>query len=574
MAALTLDKVLSQVASVSEAQTSALKNAAAEKFTVGASIYANSHENPLTGDAEYRTVQSMAESLASGADAANMADVFAQSMGLKGKEAITVAVGQKMQESFQKSIQLGKQIDELESQTFLDNPLQWLSTQILGNPLYNQHNAEVKTFNNLNQGMQDLNARAQQFAQTAVSTAPGLSVEAQKTKVDALQNKLASMRTELDSTSHLYNAEAYSLLASAEGHTLQSLLQAKSLQYEAVRLKLAQDAAARAQESADGKADTTDEDAILQYYQAGHMSWFGKEDKVADTKTLFRLYNSKGNPASARIRALVEKGMTLMAAPMDQELSGSFGTSPVDSYNNIAAVNIPMAPAAKQTYEALILPAVREAMNPEVAKTLKTPEERMNYVNTTTSKLVASYTSNVQDKDGTNPFLIQPLATFATKDGATHSEVTKTQLWKKVFAPAIGNGGLKTLDHQELFDLTKAAIDKKLVSADQAATDLAAIVGYSSALNASLKQFRRFGLPEIGNLPYSTSLVLYDWSTAAGAAPLGLGAAMGSNLIKRDMVNLKNANSIKQALLIATTFKAKLQESFGMDVLVAPKKGK
>lgn len=574
---LTLEQVLQQVGQFSDAQTQNLRNKAAEQFTAAANIKANAMSNPLSVDAEYRTVQSMAETLAAQAAAGNESIDFAVALGLRGEEALTVKAGLDMQQSFQQALALGKQIDQIESQSFFDNPLEWISNRVIGNPIYQEHNAAVKKFNTINDGMNAMNARAQQFAQTAQSTMPGLSVEAQKTKVDALNSKLAQMKNELHVASNQFNAEAYSTLAAADGLQLRSILEAKSLQYEATRLALQKEANDRAAVAATDKTDKTEEDAILQYYQAAHLNWYGKEDTTADVKTLMRLYAAKGNPASDRVRALVEHGMQLMSMPMQdagQELQGSFGFTPATAYNNIAAAKIPLAPAAKQTYESLILPSVQTAFDPVVGKDLKTPEQRMAYVNQQVIKRVADYNSLINDKDKTNPYIIQPLKFFTSTDGSQHKEVTKTQLWQKVFAPAIVQGKLVETNHQEIFNLTAAAIEQKIVSADQAAADLATIVGYSSALNASLKQFRRFGLPDIGELPYTVRVQYKDPDIVGVTATiLGMPAVTSSPEDMFIKVNLKNGNEIKRALLLTTSAKARLQDMLGMPV-TSGKKGK
>jgi len=565
-------------------------------------LNALSKNSPVLGDENNVTPAALAESNMYKAGASNQANAFAAAAGLVGDKNIMLSIGNKMQEALLKTEITGKQLDEIESMSFFDNPLAWISNQIIPNKAYAEHNSAVHEFNRLDKGATALNNLAQEYALTSQSTVPGTTVETQRGITQAAINQLAHKNAALNIESIKHNSAAMGSLIAANQYTLQGELHKYSAKQEYDRLVLSAEANDKA--AAAVAEGSVEDDALLDAYLLGHEILMGKAAAPVDKKTLTMwMRNPAMYPAAGEF---IRKGLSVAGLDPSNELYGAYGPTPGDAWVTLNATRATLVPAAMNTVEKLIYPVSQVLLNdPEVAKQYKTPEQKKQFINEQVAIKVAEFNKVVDDKITNNPFVIPSIASLAKPDPSSpltatgHKIVTGTELYKKVLSPAITAGLLQKTSHQELFDVVVAGVKSGKISNDVAAVELATIVSYATTINARKNQFLRMGIQTPST--YNAALVLYNFKeeanaaavTAAGVAPavaltgVGAPAAFGAATIvtgvagmnvndivtKTKVFDLRSANSVKAALL-ASGKGVPTQMLDSIKNLFAPKKGK
>lgn len=486
-AGVSISDLLSNLATSLAAVNNAGNLAVLEDVQAAQTLLEAAKSSPQTGDAQYTTAASLDNALQLSREAAAQTNNFASAAGLVGIDSFMLEAGQQLQESLKRVVAASKKVDAVEQTGFMDSPVGWLLNKVgLGDDsAHREYEAAAAEFNTLSQGLTALNNAAQEYSTTVKSTIPATSIEADKTRVEALRAALAHRNAELTAGAYKYASDTVMKVATMSaaqwGMSREGFL--SSLDWG--RFQDAREARAN--------ADEVDDSMLTEAYKLGHAILRGSPAADIPPKEL-RMY-LRTNP---EVAVMVQKGLNAALLSPEDPAYLEYGGTPGDAWKTIRTAKARLSPAAQEAFDKTIGQAANKLLlSPELSQTYKTAEQQAQFITTETQAMVEGFASNMDSANRANPLLMPSIAELAKPHPGLPNglqPVVDTQLFKKVLQPALAAGKLKTLDHQELFDVVMAGVTDKRISADRAAADLHSIVTYGYALNAVNRQFSRMGI--------------------------------------------------------------------------------
>ncbi len=517
-----------------------------------------------TADATGNTAESLETIMQGKLDSQRAVQGFATAAGQYGPASDLVSMGIDLRQALQEATIASSEIDDLESQ---GGPIAWLQKQFGLHPAYGKYEAAANKFNLVSAGMKAINERIQQVDKTQTDIATSLTDAGKASLLEAQRRQIENANL-LAQKAMIVSGEAK--LAATMNMTTEDFQRAESL----ARMKLAMDASNRAEQkltAAQEKALNEDESWLVTNYKLGYKRTHGTDAPDISGKELMRLVSGPEKTMTQTERQLVkyiQRGKeTVGMAPNDARIL-AYGNDPAEANETLQVLNPEVNPVVRSMYDIFIGPAVNLANSPGTSKELRTPEERKAFVNTQALKKRTELLAHVDHRNTANPFVPPSLAAIVKPafiesmrdtpsginrlEGVTKAQpIVNTKLYKVALAPVIKTGGLQQSDPNEVIDLALAAIDKKQITAEQAARDLTDIFAFQVMVNNAYRQFERLGIPEQDT--YNATVLLSGPkpvpATLGGAA---LSAATGVFDAETDIVNLKNINQIKKILMHRT----------------------
>ncbi len=494
-----------------------------------------------TQDERGRTILALQQEMAQEALGTQTARDFATRTGMGPGSSELVAMADELRTSLQAAMGAQEEIQNLNSGNFFTNPLGFIQAKLGMHPAFAQYEAAAGKFNTLSQGMTAINNQIQEVATTQSALKPVLDIAAREERLDALGAHLNNLTRD--------QQQAAIVAGSKVVEATYALNQDQwNRQRDMAGLQLSIDASNRAAAASADKIGEGDETFLLANYKLGHKLLTGVDAPEIDAKTLMRLYVAKDPKLGVFIRKGMQASITTDADPSYL----AYGTNPAEAHSVLTIVNPPLAPMVRATYDAVVGPAVNAANKQELAAKFPTPDARQAFINTAVAARMAQFEKVVDWQDKSNPLVPQSIAALVAPNPSNPKAlkaepIKNTQLYKKVLAPVIATGGLKTANHNEVLELAVAAVEQGKIKPDVAANELADIFAYQSFTNNRERQFARFGVPE--PTTYNAAVVLKGQSMPV----IGLGTAamdaIGFNDAKTDVINLRNVNQLKKFLL-------------------------
>ena len=537
--------------------------AADEKFAAAHKIAFNVQENPLTGDSNYNTVVSLADSLKKQRETTEHIRRVADAAKFTGVDSIIANTAAQMSAAFQDAVVASEKIGAIESQGFLDNPIGWIANQLMPDPAYAEYEAAASRFNLLSQGVVAQSNTLQEVTTTLNATKEAQSVAAEKSMVEALRSKVALANMELQKQAHDTNAEALTILWNATEQQSRIYEASQRLAMARSSLELRSDKAAMEDWAKQS------EDRLLETIQLGYLSFHGKPMPPLDIND-FKLMLKTGQNMRSEHAKYIQRGQQMVDTDPNDPLFSAFGYTPAEALANISLLRIQLPNAAKRTLDDILAPAMQTAVTTPEYKGAKDQATRDAIVNSHVAGLLKQRAQEMDDRDGSNPLLMLPLKTY-NDESVTGAQIVKnTNLWKKVFAEDVKAGKYNKLDHNQIFTATAKAVADKKLTALEAANDLTTIVAFSKRVNSVVRQFSRFGIEAPADY-----MVKIDFGGVGGLratqAAVIPGIAGGISSVAADilvpdtnveLVNLANTNSVLSAIqkfnanLIVRTFQS------------------
>ena len=526
--------------------------AADEKFAAAHKIAFNVQENPLTGDSNYNTVVSLADSLKKQRETTEHIRRVADAAKFTGVDSIIANTAAQMSAAFQDAVVASEKIGAIESQGFLDNPIGWIANQLMPDPAYAEYEAAASRFNLLSQGVVAQSNTLQEVTTTLNATKEAQSVAAEKSMVEALRSKVALANMELQKQAHDTNAEALTILWNASEQQFRTYEASQRLAMARSSLELRSDKAAMEDWAKQS------EDRLLETIQLGYLSFHGKPMPPLDIND-FKLMLKTGQNMRAEHAKYIQRGQQMVDTNPNDPLFSAFGYTPAEALANISLLRIQLPNAAKRTLDDILAPAMQTAVTTPEYKGAKDQATRDAIVNSHVAGLLKQRAQEMDDRDGSNPLLMLPLKTY-NDESVTGAQIVKnTNLWKKVFAEDVKAGKYNKLDHNQIFTATAKAVADKKLTALEAANDLTTIVAFSKRVNSVVRQFSRFGIEAPADY-----MVKIDFGVKR-LHVTHIGSEIADLMIPDtnvELVNLANTNSVLSAIqkfnanLIVRTFQS------------------
>ena len=526
--------------------------AADEKFAAAHKIAFNVQENPLTGDSNYNTVVSLADSLKKQRETTEHIRRVADAAKFTGVDSIIANTAAQMSAAFQDAVVASEKIGAIESQGFLDNPIGWIANQLMPDPAYAEYEAAASRFNLLSQGVVAQSNTLQEVTTTLNATKEAQSVAAEKSMVEALRSKVALANMELQKQAHDTNAEALTILWNATEQQSRIYEASQRLAMARSSLELRSDKAAMEDWAKQS------EDRLLETIQLGYLSFHGKPMPPLDIND-FKLMLKTGQNMRSEHAKYIQRGQQMVDTNPNDPLFSAFGYTPAEALANISLLRIQLPNAAKRTLDDILAPAMQTAVTTPEYKGAKDQATRDAIVNSHVAGLLKQRAQEMDDRDGSNPLLMLPLKTY-NDESVTGAQIVKnTNLWKKVFAEDVKAGKYNKLDHNQIFTATAKAVADKKLTALEAANDLTTIVAFSKRVNSVVRQFSRFGIEAPADY-----MVKIDFGVKR-LHVTHIGSEIADLMIPDtnvELVNLANTNSVLSAIqkfnanLIVRTFQS------------------
>lgn len=526
--------------------------AADEKFAAAHKIAFNVQENPLTGDSNYNTVVSLADSLKKQRETTEHIRRVADAAKFTGVDSIIANTAAQMSAAFQDAVVASEKIGAIESQGFLDNPIGWIANQLMPDPAYAEYEAAASRFNLLSQGVVAQSNTLQEVTTTLNATKEAQSVAAEKSMVEALRSKVALANMELQKQAHDTNAEALTILWNATEQQSRIYEASQRLAMARSSLELRSDKAAMEDWAKQS------EDRLLETIQLGYLSFHGKPMPPLDIND-FKLMLKTGQNMRSEHAKYIQRGQQMVDTDPNDPLFSAFGYTPAEALANISLLRIQLPNAAKRTLDDILAPAMQTAVTTPEYKGAKDQATRDAIVNSHVAGLLKQRAQEMDDRDGSNPLLMLPLKTY-NDESVTGAQIVKnTNLWKKVFAEDVKAGKYNKLDHNQIFTATAKAVADKKLTALEAANDLTTIVAFSKRVNSVVRQFSRFGIEAPADY-----MVKIDFGVKR-LHVTHIGSEIADLMIPDtnvELVNLANTNSVLSAIqkfnanLIVRTFQS------------------
>lgn len=524
-----------------------------EKFAAAHTMKFAAQEFAPTGDNNNETTVSLAEKLQQQRLATALVRKIGDAAHYTGVDSILVDASAKMAAALQDAISASERIDAVESKSFMDDPLGWFKNQIIPDPAYREYEAAASKFNLLSQGIVATSNTLQEVATTIPALKEPLSVAAEKSIVNALDNKLKFDKAQIEVRAHELDADAFNVLWNATAQQAQNY--ESSMRLAMARHSMDQkDATQEAKELA-----KQGEDQLMETIGLGYKAFHGV-DMPELALNDFKVMLKTGQPLRTEYGKYIQRGQQVLAMDPKDPMLSAYGFTPAEAAENIQALRIKLSPAAQRTLQDVIVPAQQEAiMSPEY-KQAKTVQERNEIVNAAVKTYVSNRTKNMDDRDGSNPFLMLPLKAFDDPSTTGAQIVKGTNLWKKVFAEDVKAGKYNKLDHQQIFDAVATAVQAKKITALEAANDLTTITAFSKLINSQARLFGKFGIEpsadylvrvSLGSTQSSRELQAGIIPGAAG----GVASEIASMILPEtnvELVNFANTNSVLHAIQKAT----------------------
>lgn len=410
-------------------------------------------------------------------------------VNLADSNSLAVQIGEQMRNKFQEALQLDAIIGQKQSVGFFDSPIRFLANQLTIGGDIDKYNAAVTQFNTMAQGLQELNATTQTAAQTQKAieqplTQAGIAESVRATQAE-IEVKMRGLEAQMHTSNaqqlrELYQMDAAELEADTKIWQLQTQERQYQLQLEHLRLSKAAAARAAAGKSKDENAA---ESYLIQRYVAGYKSVHGVEPPISEISDLKAMATVGGSTAKQRIDYYVNKGEEQIFAPTNP-LSSKDGPDPASTLEALELTGRTLNAGEQQVKESLLDPALAVAGKGSAA------ERKTAYNNEVASK-AKQFHNNVDVEPTRNPYRSAPLATFASAKA-----VSGTPWWQKVIAPQLlaKNADLDSVNHQRIIDLTRAAVNAKQLTAEQAVAGITTWAQTAVATNNKQK-FSRLGVP-------------------------------------------------------------------------------
>ena len=526
--------------------------AADEKFAAAHKIAFNVQENPLTGDSNYNTVVSLADSLKKQRETTEHIRRVADAAKFTGVDSIIANTAAQMSAAFQDAVVASEKIGAIESQGFLDNPIGWIANQLMPDPAYAEYEAAASRFNLLSQGVVAQSNTLQEVTTTLNATKEAQSVAAEKSMVEALRSKVALANMELQKQAHDTNAEALTILWNATEQQSRIYEASQRLAMARSSLELRSDKAAMEDWAKQS------EDRLLETIQLGYLSFHGKPMPPLDIND-FKLMLKTGQNMRSEHAKYIQRGQQMVDTDPNDPLFSAFGYTPAEALANISLLRIQLPNAAKRTLDDILAPAMQTAVTTPEYKGAKDQATRDAIVNSHVAGLLKQRAQEMDDRDGSNPLLMLPLKTY-NDESVTGAQIVKnTNLWKKVFAEDVKAGKYNKLDHNQIFTATAKAVADKKLTALEAANDLTTIVAFSKRVNSVVRQFSRFGIEAPADYMVKIDFGVRRLHVNHIGSDIADIIVPDTNI---ELVNLSNINSVLSAIqkfnanLIVRTFQS------------------
>jgi hypothetical protein len=404
-------------------------------------------------------------------------------------------LGQQWQQTEQKQLDAEKVIQQKQSVSFLDDPLQWLSNKLTVNTdINNYNNLEAQSnqlYDQLNK-INDLNTKTAESmkaiaqTQTAATVAATSDLAAQKATAAAatarIQGILYNVKGVQDVTTmgqdQVDNAVKGAQTAIAEGH-----LAVAQQQLVIEGKEWAMKADLYAQDIKDKQAADAADATVADQTNRGRAAMGLPPLPSAKIFSLFKMGGEAGEALKQQYTAGALTDVT--GKPMIAPTTGTAARMLATSQSPIATTNPALAPVTN-----VLAKAYADARNPANMQMagVKNNQDMDVLTSNLVGQQVNAMAGNIKTGDNTNMFSAPPLTSLASLQS-----VKDNPLYQKVLMPAVKTGMSET-DPQKILQLAASAVQQGQISLQDAVKGYSSLFNSAVQLNNSTRDYTRFGI--------------------------------------------------------------------------------
>lgn len=411
-------------------------------------------------------------------------------------------LGSQWEESEQKQLDYEKVVQQKQSVSFMDDPLQWLSNKLSINTDIDNYNNQEQQSNQLYDQLNKINdlntstARSMQAiaqTQTAATVAATTDAAAQKATIAAknaaIQGITFNVKGIQDVTQmgqdQVDNAVKGAQTAIAAGH-----LAVAQQQLQIMSQEQTEKANLYAEEIKQKQAADASDQLVADTTNHGRAAMGLQPLPAAKIFTMFKL----GGEAGEALKQQYTVGATsdAIGKPMIAPTSGTAARILAVNASPISVVN----PAVKPVTD-LLQTSYNAVRNPQNAGLYQVNPKDVSTIDSAVSGVVAqniaAMGSNIKTADSSNIFQAPPLTSLASL-----ASVKANPLYTAVLAPQV-KAGMSEVDPQKILSLAVDAVNQGQISIKDAVNGYASLFSSAVATNNATKDFTRFGIaPQAG----------------------------------------------------------------------------
>jgi hypothetical protein len=390
-----------------------------------------------------------------------------------------------------------KVVQQKQSVSFVDDPLQWLSNKLTVNTDINNYNNLEEQSNELYDQLSKINTLNSTTAESMKAIAQTQTAATVQATADAAAQKTAIASAQAQIQGVLYNAKGLQDLSQMGQQQVDNLVKGQQTAIAAGHLAVAQQQLGIMQKEYDAKAELYQQEvkdkqqqdssdaALLDSMNRGFATMgLPPVDRIKG----FNLIKAGGQPGEIAKQALsigLLQGET--GKPIIAPTSGT-------AARILATVNSPIAtvnPAVKPVTD-LLSDSYSVARNPTNAQALGINPKDVTTLDSAITGVVnqklTAMASDIKPGDTSNIFQAPPLTALASLPS-----VKENPVYTKILEPQV-KAGMAETDPTKLISITADAIQQGQISLGDAANGLSSLFNSAAALNTASKDFTRFGI--------------------------------------------------------------------------------
>lgn len=449
--------------------------------------------------------------------------IFGADLGQQG-EMLTEAT-QVWNTAYQQQLSSAKAIQEKDSVSFLDDPLQFIINQFTVNDDIRAHNAAMQVKDTAKSHIDEINAMSDATARNQVNFSQSIT----QASIDAASQialKTAEIAAaEAKSKGVGYNIEGLQAAINASKEDLAIKFNVLNAKTQQENLQLQLDNFSLHKQEFQWKKDDREtqyaaDEMIVGRIQKGLQSIYGSQapdlnNNPKAAKQYLSLFKSNSPAGKEAVEAFMLGG------------AGTFGNPATVVDLLKSGVNVKFTPS-QEAIKNLFESADRELDAKFKIDPLKTPKdarERQQMLNAEIKNKLDQMARNIDPGSSTNVFNVGSTAALITMPG-----VKDTALVQKVLGPAIA-AGARLSDPTQLVSAAVAAVNRGQIKLEDAIGGITALYQKGVETNNQERDFVKLGIAPPRT--YNTTLKTNQNAIFGGS----------------DIVNLTEANSVKRAVL-------------------------
>lgn len=437
-------------------------------------------------------------------------------------------LGQQYTQTEAARLQAEQVVQQKQSVSFTDDPLQWLSNKLTVNTDINNYNNLEEQSNDIYTHMQHINELNSDTAKSMIAIAQTQTAGTVAATADAAVQKTTIAAADASIKGFLYNAQGVKAVTDMGQQQVDNLVKGTDTVIAAGHLAVAQQQLGIMQEELGQKtvlyqqevkdkqsADASDAQ-VAQYVNQGRAS-MGLQP-LPPTK-IFTMFKIGGEAGEALKQQFVSGSMgDAINKPI---IAASPGTAARFLATNASPLGTQASNPAMAPVVALLSDSYQQARNPQTGAAMgvnpKDPATLDNAISTLVGAKVVGMASNIKAGDASNIFQAPPLTSLATV-----ASVKSNPVFQKVLLPQVSTGLSKT-DPDQILSLTAAAVQQGTLSITDASSGIAALFRSAVAVNTETKDYLRVGIG-----PQTT----YNTTLQGGGSGLVFGSAAKVDMTK------------------------------------------